>query len=197
MSNYQMCPSPANGVGGEPFVTWNDGFSTDELDQLVSIGDSLLLSAATVAGSDGAAPPKVRISDVGWIGQEHTWLYDRLAFIARSLNGSFYNFDLWGMAEDMQYTVYFGDREAHYNWHQDFNASGTTPPRKLSLVLQLSDPADYEGGELEIFANGPLQVPKKRGLVAAFPSYMPHRVTPVTKGTRRSIVVWTCGERFR
>jgi PKHD-type hydroxylase len=70
--------------------------------------------------------------------------------------------------------------------------------RKLSLVLQLSDPSEYEGGELQTMS-GPnhCAVDRQKGLIAAFPSYMLHRVTPVTKGTRYSLVVWICGPSFK
>jgi PKHD-type hydroxylase len=72
------------------------------------------------------------------------------------------------------------------------------PPRKLSVVLQLSDPSEYEGGDLEIMnCSEPTQVKKEKGLVTAFPSFMLHRVTPVTKGIRRTLVVWLTGPRFR
>ena len=70
--------------------------------------------------------------------------------------------------------------------------------RKLSLVVQLSDPEDYEGGDLEIYTgHEPLVVKKKKGMTAFFPSYQLHGVTPVTKGTRYSLVVWVHGPAFR
>jgi PKHD-type hydroxylase len=98
----------------------------------------------------------------------------------------------------MQYTVYYGDREGHYDAHIDSSAN-TQCPRKLSIVLQLTDPAEYEGGELQIIndSRSPLAVQKARGLVAAFPSFALHKVTPVTKGIRKTIVIWITGPAFR
>ena len=71
---------------------------------------------------------------------------------------------------------------------------GATQRRKISIVLQLSDPEEYEGGELEMFVSKDIQkIPKKKGAAVLFPSYCMHRVTPVTKGERRSIVLWVSG----
>jgi PKHD-type hydroxylase len=68
----------------------------------------------------------------------------------------------------------------------------------LSLVLQLSDPAQYEGGNLQVMTGSePQTVRKQRGLVAAFPSYVLHQVTPVTQGTRQSLVAWVSGPQFK
>jgi PKHD-type hydroxylase len=74
------------------------------------------------------------------------------------------------------------------------------PPRKLSLSLQLSDAAQYEGGALQLYgaSNGRIETaPRTRGTVIAFPSYVLHRVTPVTKGTRKAVIAWCSGPKFR
>jgi PKHD-type hydroxylase len=66
------------------------------------------------------------------------------------------------------------------------------------MVLQLTDPSQYEGGNLQIVTGGdPLTVRKQRGLVAVFPSYVLHQVTPVTKGSRQSLVAWITGPQFK
>ena len=83
-----------------------------------------------------------------------------------------------------------------YGWHQDF---GGLLSRKLSLVMQLSDPEEYEGGELQIMVGGekPISINKQKGLVVVFPSWAVHQVTPVTKGLRQSLVAWVSGPNFR
>jgi PKHD-type hydroxylase len=198
MSNYQFTPSPTFGVSEHNFATWEDGFSFEEIQEVIKIGESLDPKSATVTGGsiDG-----VRESQVSWISltQDTVWLYDKLAYIARSLNGQFFKFDLYGFSEDLQFTVYHGQDQGFYEWHLDRgpNSNGTGP-RKLSMVLQLSDPYEYEGGELQLKINNEeLIVPKQRGLVVCFPSFMLHRVTPVTSGIRRSLVVWITGPAFR
>lgn len=201
MSNYIFAPSPTYGVSEHPFVTWNDAFSNEELDKILEYCNQLDLSKGTVGVSNENDNIKhIRESSVSWIKFNETtsWIYDRLANITRNLNGQFYKFDLYGFNEDLQYTVYESTENGHYTWHVDYGASNDSPPRKFSIVLQLSDADEYEGGELEIFTSGePVSVTKKKGLIAAFPSYTLHRVTPVTSGVRKTLVVWACGPSFK
>jgi PKHD-type hydroxylase len=70
--------------------------------------------------------------------------------------------------------------------------------RKLSIVVQLTDPKEYKGGELQIFEGGePVVVSKQQGMATFFPSYMLHQVTPVTKGMRHTLVMWVAGKNFK
>jgi PKHD-type hydroxylase len=196
MSVYQLLPSPSLAVGENNFSTWENGFTDEQLKRICEIGDSLELSFASIA--DGIVDNSVRMTKTGWIelNNETMFIYDTLGFIARQLNGQFFDFDLFGFAEDLQYTVY-NDNGDKYDWHLDRGIS-TSAPRKLSLVLQLSDPSEYEGGDLELYIGPePVVVTKQLGLVTAFPSFVLHRVTPVTKGTRKTLVVWLSGPRFR
>jgi predicted 2-oxoglutarate/Fe(II)-dependent dioxygenase YbiX len=78
-----------------------------------------------------------------------------------------------------------------YDWHLDIGP-GTADLRKLSASVQLSDPAEYDGGDLEIWGTG--GVDRARGTIIAFPSYIPHRVTAVTRGVRRALVAWAAGD---
>lgn len=202
MANYIFAPTPTFGVSEHPFVTWENGFSEEELDKIITYCDGLKPMKGTVGGAKPDEDIKaIRESKVSWVGlnPDTQWLYDRLAYIARQLNGQFYKFDLYGFSEDMQYTVYQGDESGHYTWHLDAGVTyNGAAPRKLSVVVQLSDPVDYEGGDLELFSSAnPTQVTKQRGLVAAFPSYMLHRVSPVTSGVRKTLVIWVCGPSFK
>ena len=199
MSVYQLLPSPAF-IGEENYATWNDGFTSEQLDSIVSICDEYPRREASI-GSDGDVAKNVRQTEVSWIDHnERTgFIYDNLGYIARQLNGQFFNFDIWGFQEDIQYTVY-GEEDSHYTWHMDRGMSSSTgsAPRKLSLVIQLSDPSEYEGGDLELFTQAEaITIEKKRGLIVAFPSFVMHRVTPVTSGIRKTLVVWLTGPSFR
>jgi len=202
MSNYPFLPPPTFGISEYPFVTWRNAFTPDELDKIIEYGNSLEKIKASVGGdpSSEADISEIRESTTSWIqyNENTSWIYDRLAFIARQLNGQFYRFNLHGFNEDLQYTVYNAESNGHYTWHLDSGVTGEgNPPRKFSLVLQLSDPGDYEGGDLEIMVSpNPEQITKEKGLIAAFPSYTLHRVTPVTSGTRKSLVVWATGPAF-
>lgn len=202
MANYIFAPTPTFGISEHPFVTWENGFSAEELDKLIEYCDQLPASKGTVGDSGPDEDISViRESKVSWVGlnPDTQWIYDRLAYIVRQLNGQFYKFDLYGFNEDFQYTIYNEEDSGHYTWHLDAGVSyNGAAPRKLSAVLQLTDPAEYEGGDLELFSSAnPTQVTKQKGLVSAFPSYMLHRVSPVTKGIRKTLVVWVCGPSFK
>jgi PKHD-type hydroxylase len=195
---YNIAPPPNLGLTEHEFVTWNNGFSEEEISKIIEIGDSLEKEPSKI--DDGVLPPKdIRISDLSWIrpNQDTVWLFDKLSWILRQLNGQFYRFNITGFDEPLQYTTYYGREEegGHYTWHCDH---GRDAPRKLSIVLQLSDPTEYEGGNLEILSDigKILTVDKKKGFLAMFPSFRTHRVTPVTSGIRKSLVVWATGPAF-
>lgn len=199
MSVYQLLPPPAF-IGEENYATWNDGFTTEQLDEIVSICDGYPKQEASV-GTKGEVESTVRKTEVSWIDYNANtgFIYDGLGNIARQLNGQFFNLDIWGFQEHLQYTVY-GNEESHYTWHMDrgMSRNSGSAPRKLSLVMQLSDPSEYEGGDLQIFTQAePITIEKKRGLIVAFPSFVMHRVTPVTSGIRKTMVVWLTGPSFR
>lgn len=199
MSLYPFLPNKPRREAVNPFVTWQNAFNEEELNKIVELCELLEKTDAMVGGGEkGVVDHCLRKTTIGWLknSQEHGWIYDRLAFVARSLNSQFYRFDLYGFVEDIQYTVYQDSDEGHYTWHMDIGAENECT-RKLSLVVQLSSPDEYEGGELEIMASSePVQVTKEKGLICAFPSFILHRVTPVTKGTRRTLVIWIAGPDF-
>lgn len=197
MSVYNF--SPCGGLSQlHEFVTWENAFSEEELKAIQDYCDKLDTKEATVSGDQISGD--IRRSKVGWISynDQISFLYDRLAWVARQLNAKFYGFDLSGFVEDMQYTVYEAGDAGHYDWHLDMGVENLIAPRKFSLVLQLSDPSEYEGGELQTRIGGNYStVLKQKGLIAGFPSWTLHRVTPVTKGIRKTIVVWISGPQFK
>jgi len=139
----------------------------------------------------------IRRSQVSWLGNnaESEWVFSKLAHVASRLNADHFGFDLTGFGEQLQLTNYNQAENGMYGWHQDY---GSGVSRKLSLVLQLTDPSEYEGGNLQIMTSGdPQNVRKQRGFIAAFPSYVLHQVTPVTQGSRQSLVAWVSGPPFK
>jgi PKHD-type hydroxylase len=187
-----------------PFCQWNQALSPEECDEIIKVGNSKIPNKATVNATEEEVVNKIRRSKVSWLSEmDIPWLYSRIEYIAQQLNGQFFDFDLWGLHEDLQYTVYESDDEGFYNWHVDAyttideNNIDQRLPRKMSLSFQLSDPSDYEGGDLLITDGEAQKLPRDRGLALAFPSYLMHTVTPVTKGVRRSLVVWVTGPRFK
>lgn len=183
----------------ENYVWWENGFTDEQISYLQNLVRTTNVSPAGVGGVSGrGVDTNIRRSDVGWLkyNSETNWIYERLGFIVSQINARYYRFDLTGFGESLQLTHYESSYEGMYGWHQDYN--GGFASRKLSLVLQLSDPSEYEGGNLEIMNGGNIvTVRKQRGLLAIFPSYTLHQVTPVTKGTRQTIVAWVSGPAFR
>ncbi len=176
-----------------------NAFTPAELDKLEAYCDALPLQPAGVYMDKPEVTYEegVRITQFASVLQhpDINWFYQRLADTIRILNGNSFKFDLRGLSEAPQFMVYHATEGGHFNWHFD---TGPQPPRKLSVTVQLSDPSQYEGGRLE-FSTGSMVVdsPTERGAVICFPSYMMHRVTPVTSGTRKSIVAWVTGPAFR
>ncbi len=121
------------------------------------------------------------------------WIFERIASIAYQCNNFRWRFQLSGFHEGLQFTNY--GKGAFYSWHQD-SGGGEFSIRKLSVVVQLTAPEEYEGGELE-FGGSPDPAPKEQGAVIFFPSYMPHQVKPILSGVRNSLVAWISGEPYR
>ena len=169
-------------------------FSPPECDSLIQLGTALAKTQATV-GADSLNDTTLRKSVLSWLehNQQTAWMWDKLAQIVQDVNKRYYNFQLLGFNECAQFTEYDGEG-AHYTWHMDYGAGGFSK-RKLSLVVQLADPSDYDGENLELFyGSAPFAVKKGRGNIAFFPSYTMHRVTPVTRGRRYTLVLWVSGQ---
>ena len=138
-----------------------------------------------------------RLSEICWINpsSETEWIFKRIEELIFNLNERFFGFDIGGLQEGIQFTKYTAPG-GKYGKHVDCQAG--TRIRKLSFTLQLSDPRDYEGGELSLISDEvPVLMSKEQGHVALFPSYVLHEVTPVTRGTRYSLVSWVTGKPFR
>lgn len=143
-----------------------------------------------------------RICDIRWINKQKPtsrFISDMLWTIASEVNKDCFGFDLTSIG-DIQYTIYKGENGGHYNWHHDvFWVNNKCVHRKLSMTVQLTDPEEYEGGDFEFdlaFPQNPAEL-RKKGTVLVFPSFMMHRVSPVTKGVRKSLVCWIEGPKFR
>lgn len=181
----------------EPFVWWEGAFSENELNWLQEQASGAKNSAFVGSNKTSVIDANIRRSQVSWLSKtsDTAWVFEKLAHVATSLNSQYYGFDLTGFGEALQLTNYDQAEQGMYGWHQDY---GGQISRKLSLVLQLTDPSQYEGGNLQVMTNGdPQTVRKQRGLIAAFPSYVVHQVTPVTQGSRQSLVAWVSGPNFK
>ena len=163
---------------------------------------------------------KKRKSDIVWMNDQ--WIYKEIhPYLSQANKEAGWNFQ-WEWSESCQFTKYgVGD---YYGWHTDswdkpymrpLNEDGTRPPdhgkiRKLSMTISLSHPDEYVGGNLEFDFRNQVDWDRNkkaaihscdgirpRGSIIVFPSFVWHRVAPVTKGTRYSLVIWNLGYPFR
>lgn len=184
----------------EPVVYWENGFNSQELDWLQSIARESK-KTAEVGLTNGAVVPSKRRSQVSWLSvtNETRWVYEKLSHIVSTINAQYFRYDLSGFGEDIQMTNYNSNEHGMYGWHVDYGRETSEPCRKLSIVLQLSDPSEYEGGNIQfkVFSDEVITARKQRGLILAFPSWTIHQVTPVTSGNRQSLVSWITGPAFK
>jgi PKHD-type hydroxylase len=184
---------------GGPVIAWDNAFSATEVDRIVALGDSRTRDRAQLVKDQDPLGRK-RVTDVAFLVRDPdvAWLFPRLEQLVQQLNSQYYKYDLYpDLRERLQYTVYESAAGGHYDWHVDHGAN-MPDARKLSLSLQLSEPSDYEGCDLEFqFGDGVVSGPRARGTLIAFSSYALHRVSPITAGVRKSLVVWVSGPEFR
>jgi PKHD-type hydroxylase len=183
------------------YYFFENGFSEQEIQKIFTSIENLPYQDALVAG-EGKSNKEIRSSNVKWIPKHDGfgWLYFKLMDLAAEANKNVWNFDLYSVIDSIQYTEYHATENGHYGWHQDIGG-GSMSKRKVSMTIQLSDSDEYEGGDFQYFKGGnpdmAESIVKKKGLVIVFPSYMMHRVTPVTKGVRKSLVLWLGGEHYK
>ena len=184
----------ASQVQFEMMAAANGVFKVEEMDRLVQTCDERAAAGALSGGIEDG----YRRSKVAWLKREEgfDWLYNRVAQLANGFNQRFFGFDLRNVEQAIQVARYDETDQGRYDWHTDFGILEQT--RKLSISVQLSDPQDYEGGDLEFDISTEItKAGRERGMAIAFPSFARHRVAPVTKGARYSLVAWIHGPRFR
>ena len=130
-----------------------------------------------------------------WIIHEHNEWVDALLIEAAQEANAQLGFDLTGLIERPQLLQYQSPSHG-YDWHLDIG-NGDSSTRKISISIALNSDNEYEGGELCMFARGEASIKLTQGLIVAFPSFMPHRVRPVTTGERWALVCWVHGHPFR
>jgi PKHD-type hydroxylase len=146
-------------------------------------------------GRSSSEDDDYRVCMTSWLEETSAtaFVYARLREVVRSVNG-LYGLELAGFGEPLHYICY--EPGGRFGWHTDLGP-GLMSTRKISISVQLSDPADYEGGDLEFCPHGEVERFRGLGNAIAFPSYIAHSVTPVTSGHRHALVAWIHGTRFR
>ena len=176
------------------YQLWSSALTQEQIDKITEAAEAQPAEAAKVFSSSDAAT-EVRSSTVRWVLDQ--WVRDLLWEYVKTANRNAFAVDVENHAE-MQFTEYHAEEGGHYGWHHDINWNGSTnSDRKLSITVQLSDPSEYEGGDFEFDEISTNADFKSKGTVLVFPSYLRHRVLPVTSGTRKSLVAWFAGPRWR
>ena len=187
-----------NNINQTEYYWYKEGFNADELDWVHNLKELYEYEIASIVGpTDPTILKEIRQSRIKWLtyDEKSMWLYDKLKNFAVDANNTVWGFDLHSILDSIQYTEY-PEGGGHYDWHVDIGPG--INHRKVSIVVQLSDPTEYEGGDLQIWSGGQFRtVPKLKGCTALFPSFLLHRVTPVTKGLRRTLVLWVGGSSYK
>lgn len=197
-ANYCNYYLNCNNHDGKVYHYYDGLFEDFELDRIISICDRLPQTEGYL-NSDKKVDFDIRISKVSWIpiNAVTEWIYQRLTNCVLEVNSQFFNFDL-DLIQNLQFTRYYGNSKGFYGKHLDSMNWNLPVDRKLSFVLQLSDPSEYEGGELRLHLSDNADVVhKKKGLITFFPSSVLHECTPVLEGERYVIVGWVSGPQFR
>ena len=185
---------------------WEKGVSDEVLEKILEVTNKLKLEEAQVGtGARPITDSNTRRSKTGFLNAlnpEHENIYALCTNFFYQANTNAFGVNLSRLSE-IQYTEYHAEDEGFYTMHQDcFLESEKLIDRKLSLTIQLSDPDEYEGGDFVFdtaFVNTrpDRRLLKQKGAVVVFPSLMTHKVEPVTKGIRKSLVAWIDGPCWR
>ena len=181
--------------------TINPIFTPEQCQMVINAGRSEPKQNASV-GSDkdtkeGHIDTETRTSHISWIPfKKMNDMYKDIEKIMKTTNGNHFGFDDMRITEMAQYTEY--PEGGFYDWHvdNDVNFTHEPPVRKISMTLLLSPESEFEGGDLELQSEGKI-AKLKQGQAIFFASFIRHRVTPIIKGNRKSLVMWFGGTPFK
>ena len=173
-------------------------FTPEQCQLIINAGRSEPVQNGQVGGgAAGVVDTKTRTSHISWIPfNKMPEMYSTLENIMLRTNNNHFGFEGMKITEQAQYTEY--PAGGFYDWHIDSDINGINEPpvRKISMTCLLSHESEFEGGGLELMSDGKIARPKQ-GQAIFFASYIRHRVIPITKGVRKSLVVWFGGPSFK
>lgn len=185
---------------------WNDLFTEEEIDQIYTYCQTLPIQDAHIGPerTEQSVTNDIRKSKVAWVYRNHDteWIFSRYDGAVQRINSALFCVDIDPL-QQLQFTIYEDDGD-HYDWHWDMQLTpepadaNIVRQRKISVVTQLNDPSEYEGGVLKVGPCGRIyDIDKEKGSTFMFLSFVNHIVTPVTSGTRYSLVGWYEGPDWR
>jgi PKHD-type hydroxylase len=171
---------------------WDAEIPSSVCETIIAEGLKLNIQEAIIGTNDDQRTDEsYRKSTTSWF-DKNSWVCGLTAHYVKLANQQAWKYEINGN-EEAQFTVY--EPGGFYNFHEDSARIGDNY-RKLSIVISLTNPENYEEGYFE-FENGTIPEIQKQGSILVFPSFIKHRVVPVTKGTRYSLVNWFNGPQFR
>jgi PKHD-type hydroxylase len=188
MINWEYC---AKNVLNDEYIEFIEAY--------VKANESQLAKAEVRTGTDVPYDDNYRRSDILFFAdfQSASPLYKKIYDVVTQVNTQHFRYAL-SYTEPFQYSVYKEEDLGFYDIHCDSylrNTSGFI--RKISFTILLNDPSEFEGGELLFHTERvPVKATMNKGDMMLFPSFIPHSVTPVTKGVRKTLVGWICGPNF-
>ena len=188
--------TPTEEINQTNYYWFNGGLTSEEVDKIVEDAKEYPFVKALVVDEENT--DKFRKSNIKWLPFESKWdwVIDKIMSQVVEANDTIWKFDLNSVIDNIQYTEYEGNG-GHYDWHLDIGP-GSISHRKISIVVQLSDPEEYVGGDLEIMTGSDhTKIPRGKGNVIIFPSYLLHRVVPLISGNRKSLVLWVGGGHYK
>lgn len=178
------------------YYWFQNGFNDSEIEKINDLASLRETNKSTILGN--IRDDSIRSSSNSWleVSEDTNWLYEKFISFAKEANNVLWNFYLDSVIDSFQYTIYDSLNSGHYDWHLDL---GPGVPRKISVVCFLDQKdVDYGGGDLQYLTGSiPKTFPSNKGAVVLFPSFWLHRVTPVTWGLRKTLVLWLGGSFLR
>ena len=181
----------------ENYYYFTDALTDEEIEKILKLAEDIKEEQGVI-GKKLEVERSYRNSKIKWLdaNEDNKWLYEKMADYVKKANKTLWNYDIIGFGEGFQLGTYVAENKGHYDWHMDCDSSNSF--RKISISVQLSDPSEYEGGELQLYTKrNTTTLPKEKGTAIFFSSFILHRVTPITKGKRMSLVAWVTGPQFR
>ena len=176
-------------------------FTPEQCQMIINAGRSEPKNNAEIGNKQGiksgVIDTKTRTSHISWIPfKKMIEMYKNIEKIMKQTNGNHFGFDNMQITEMAQYTEY--PEGGFYDWHidSDLNCQNEPPVRKISMTCLLSPQNEFEGGDLELVKKGQA-VKLIQGQAVFFASYIRHRIAPVTRGNRKSLVMWFGGTPFK
>jgi PKHD-type hydroxylase len=191
-----IIPVPTH-INQTNYYWYKEGLDLIDVKNVENLADTYPYTKGTIVGSEEIVE-SIRKSKIKWLhpNDDSQWLYDKIINMVVEANQSMWNFNLYSVIDSIQYTVY-SEGGGHYDWHMDIGPDSISH-RKISVTIQLSSPSEYDGGKLQMKTGvGDIECPQGKGTVVVFPSFILHRVTPLTSGNRKSLVLWVGGEHYK